>query len=193
MTFRQVLVPIAAVVMLTGTVFAHEEIFTTVLLGSNEEPPNASPGTGTATVTIDFDLATIRVQTEFSGLISPTTVAHIHCCTTNPMSGVVGVATQTPTFPGFPAGVTAGIYDATFSLFDAATYNPAFMNNNGGTPASAMVALINGLQQRRAYLNIHTSQFPAGEIRGFLVPEPAAGTLLALLSLGGLVRRRIRN
>jgi hypothetical protein len=45
-----------------------------------------------------------------------------------------------------------------------------------------------------AYLNIHTSQFPAGEIRGFLaaVPEPAswAMMLIGLCGVGMLLRRR---
>ena len=32
-------------------------------------------------------------------LITPSTAAHIHCCTTTP-----GVATTVPVFPGFPIG-----------------------------------------------------------------------------------------
>src|SRR5687768_847597 len=85
---------------------ADESIYTAVLNGPNEEPQNTSPGTGAATVTIDFDLGTMRVQENFSGLVAGVTASHIHCCTTEPNAGLAGVATTTPTFTDFPSGVT---------------------------------------------------------------------------------------
>jgi hypothetical protein len=154
--------------------------FKTHMDGPSESPPNASPGTGFAIVDIDTEAHTMDVHAEFSGLLAPTTVAHIHCCV-DP-DGVAGVATTTPTFPGFPAGVMAGIYDHLLDLTDLTSFNAPFVAANGGTAAGAEAALIAGLSAGRAYFNIHTSQFPAGEIRGFLlVPEPG---ILGLLGLG---------
>ncbi len=140
------------------------------LLGSIEAPPNNSPGTGSAVVTIVG--TTMHVKATFSGLTGPTTVCHIHAATAVPGTGTAGVATTTPTFPGFPAGVTSGTYDMTFDMTLASSYNTSYRNNNGGTPASAFAALKAALNDGKAYFNIHSSAFPGGEIRGFLVACP---------------------
>ena len=132
------------------------------------------------------------VHAEFSGLLAPTTAAHIHCCVIPP-STTAGVATQTPSFIGFPLGVTSGIFDNVFLLNDASSFNSAFITANGGL-AGAEAALIAGMSAGRSYFNIHTSVFPAGEIRGFLVPEPGVGGLLVLaLGAAFVVTRRRRR
>ena len=103
--------------------------FDAVLSGANEFPANGSPGTGFAVVNLDTIALTLRVQVTFSGLTSGNTASHIHCCLPSPLAtGVnVGVATITPTFTGFPGGVTSGSYDHTFDLTAAGTYNPNFI------------------------------------------------------------------
>jgi hypothetical protein len=153
--------------MLISAAPAQVTVYNTTLAGANEEPPNASPGTGTATVTIDAMASTMRVETSFSGLLGTVTAAHIHCCTTVPGAGNVGVATQTPTFSGFPSGVTSGMYDMTFDLTNTATYNGSFVTNNGGTAAGAMNALLTGLSEGRAYLNIHSNMFQLERFEDF--------------------------
>ena len=52
----------------------------------------------------------------------------------------------------------------------ASSYNPAFVTAHGGTVAGAEADLLAGLKAGQAYLNIHSSTFPGGEIRGFLRP-----------------------
>lgn len=165
-------------------------VYTVVLDGPSESPPNASPGTGVGTVTIDTSLVTMRVQATFSGLTGTTTASHIHAATAVAGTGTAGVATQTPTFSGFPLGVSAGTYDNTFDMTLAASYNASYITANGGTPASAFAALTLAMSQGRSYLNIHSTTFGGGEIRGFLVPAPGAASLLGLAGLLAARRRR---
>jgi len=172
---------IFAAALAAGLVFAVSQAsaaiftFTTTLNGANEFPPNGSPGTGTATVLWDDAAHTMTVSVTFSGLTGTTTASHIHCCV-SPMAvtPTAGVATQLPTFSGFPLGVTSGSFTQTFDMTNASSYNPAFVTANGGTVAGAEAALLAGLHAGTAYLNIHTLLFPAGEIRGFLGEVPTA-------------------
>jgi hypothetical protein len=105
------------------------------------------------------------------------------------------VATAIPTFPDFPAGVRAGVYDHTFDMKDASNYNPAFIAANGNNVDGAFSALLTGLNTGGAYSNIHSAMFPMGEIRGFLAPIPEPETyamLLAGLAIISAVARRRR-
>lgn len=170
--------------------------YTTALSGAAEAPPNASPGTGNAVLSIDDTALTMTLQVTFDGLLAPTTAAHIHCCTVPPGTGNAGVASTTPSFPGFPLGVTSGTYGFVFDLDSASSFNPSFVNNNGGTLATARARLLDGLANGEAYLNIHTSTFGGGEIRGFFepvqVPEPSSWLMMAIgmSALGAAGRRR---
>ena len=165
-------------------------IFSAVLTGPGESPPNASPGTGFAQVTFDFAANTMRVQLTFSGLLGTTTGSHIHCCNAVPFTGTSGVATTVPAFGGFPLGVTSGSLDAIYDMTLASSYNPAFVTAQGGIP-QAELALYNGMLAGDTYLNIHTTVVPGGEIRGFLIPEPMTLSLFgAGLAGAALIRRR---
>lgn len=172
--------------------------FSANLTGPNEAPPNASPGTGAALVIYDDIAHTMHLQVSFSGLLGNTTVAHIHSATTLPGVGTAGVATTTPTFPGFPSGVTSGSYNQLFDMTLASSYRAGFITANGGSPATAEIALLDGIKSGKAYLNIHTSAFPGGEIRGFLVSVPEPSSTLGFLALGTLgagtaIKRKLKS
>jgi hypothetical protein len=191
---------IAACALLgTAPLAAAAETFVGILSEATEgvhlTPP--SLGTGAALVTLDVAASTLRVETIFFNLTGATTNAHIHCCTGTPFAGFAGVATTTPTFPGFPSGVRLGSYDQTFDMTLPSSWNPTFINNNGGTTSSAFDVLVAGMRNGEAYLNIHTSAVPGGEIRAFLaapVPEPETYALmLAGLGLVGWAASRRRK
>jgi hypothetical protein len=167
--------------------------YVTQLNGANENPSHVTPGTGFADVFIDTVAQTMEVDVTFSGLLGGVSASHIHCCIA--LGGNAGVATTTPTFTGFPSGVTSGTYDHVFDLTQASSYNPAFVTAEGSL-ANAEAALLAGLAGDQAYLNIHSAVFPGGEIRGFLVaaPEPASlPVLVVLLVVGAVVVRRRRT
>jgi hypothetical protein len=187
---------LAASMALAATVAdAATTTYRATLSGPSESPPNTSPGTGLAIIDVDDTALTMHVRISFSGLVAGTTASHIHCCTDMALAGTAAVATMLPSFTGFPLGVTSGLYEHDFDMSDPAFFNPAFLNANGGTPATATTALLNGLSAEEAYANIHTTRYPAGEIRGFLInpiPEPSSWAMLAigLAGVGFCYRRK---
>ncbi|MGH6624577.1 MAG: CHRD domain-containing protein [Burkholderiaceae bacterium] len=167
--------------------------FDVSLSGANENPANASPGSGSADIAIDTVLRTMSIDVTFADLLGLTTAAHIHCCALPPAN--VMVATQVPNFEGFPLGVSSGSYSHLFDMTLASSYNPAFITAHGGTVSSAFDDLLAGMLGGRSYLNIHSTLFGGGEIRGTLiqVPEPASLALWGVALAGLALSRRRRS
>jgi len=171
--------------------FAQSTTFRAVASGPAESPPNAS--FGSSLVTIEVIGTQLTVDAPFQDLTGTSTVAHVHCCTVDPFTGVAPIAVP---FTDLPTGVRSGSYSATVALDEAASYDPAFLAANGGTAQGAYSALVDAMLANEAYVNIHSSVYPAGEIRGFVVaapiPEPGEWAMLGV-GLAGLVwlgRRR---
>lgn len=148
------------------------------LSGLQENPANASPATGLATLLLDTDSGDFTLDYSYTGLIGTVTVAHFHQAPAGVNGGVVywlaatGAPNNLPTTllsPSFLTGVSAdsGSGTGTFS------------------PALVAAALAGNL-----YINIHTTAFAGGEIRGQVVPTPGAAALLGLGSLIVVGRRR---
>ena len=159
------------------------------------EPDGGGLRTGTGSATASFDDTTnvFTFFATFSGLSGVTTQSHFHCCTTSPFSGTAGIAVDAPTLP-IPIGVSAGSFGAALDLDDPNNFSAGFIGT--GSQNQAISRFVAGLNSGQVYLNIHSSTFGGGEIRGFMrVPEPttAALTLVALAALGAMGRRRRGN
>lgn len=177
--------------LFSASIHAAPVVYTTTLSASAEaDPTNTSTGTGSAWFTHDFDTHMLTINVMFSGLTGVTTVSHIHAVTALAFSGNAGVATQVPTFSGFPAGVSFGSYNHSFDLTEASSFNAAFLNNatNLGSTATAEATLIAAMEGGNAYLNIHSDYKAAGEIRGYIARRvPDTASTLALLIPGFLM------
>lgn len=205
---RHILACAGAVALLAagiGPASANQLVYVGNLSGAQEAAPNTSPATGTATLTIDDQLLTMRVEFTFSGLQGTDTAAHLHCCTPAPNLSNAGVATVVPTFTGMllgtNLGVTSGSYDFLFDMTLPSSWNPTFLNaspSNGDT-SLAFAALLSGIQSGQAYLDIHSTVYSGGEIRTFFtgppaaVPEPQTFALMLASLLGIAVAGRRRR
>ena len=184
----------AAVAVLTTVLLAPAALASPITFVSplSPEAPGAT-GSGFVTVVFDGDANQLRIEADWTGLSGTTTVAHIHCCTTEAFTGVAPPAIS---LVDFPTMVTAGEYTHTFDLGDPAVWDPAFLASFGGTASGASSALLAAMDANQAYLNIHTAEYPNGEIRGFVVaapiPEPATWGMLGigLAGLAVMARRR---
>lgn len=112
--------------------------FTRTYSGENENPPNNSTATGTITGMYDSTTNTIFYTIRFSGLSAPTTGAHFHSPAAPGSNGPVV----------YPHGIPNGVTSDTLS-------------NSHVITAAQETALLGGLW----YSNIHSSNFPGGEIR----------------------------
>ncbi len=117
--------------------------FSNTYKGSNEVPANNSTATGTITGTYDSASNVISYNITFSGLSANTTAAHFHGPAFPGSNATVQFA-----HPGFPVGVTSGS-----------------LNNASDTLTQAQEA---DLMAGKWYSNIHTSNFPGGEIRALI-------------------------
>lgn len=199
MLFR---VLVASVVMLIFSNPAHANItFVTSASGAEERPtPVNTPGIASVSALHDQSFGTLAFEATFSGLTSSVTGAHIHCCATSTDANA-GIAIDLEKL-GFPIGVTSGSSVRTIQLNESSTYEFDFLAENSGDPIEAHGQLASAMKGTRlgvgvAYLHIHTTMHPEGELRGNFapftdVPEPSTLLLLVCSAAGLYTTRRFR-
>jgi len=127
--------------------------FLAALDGSQEVPPVTIPATGSGTFTLNASHTELAFQitVDVAQLSGPISAAHIH----NAPPGVDGAIFRNLEFVGETA---SGIWKNT----DLQSLTPV---------------LVHELLAGNLYVNVHTTLNPGGEIRGQIIPTPAAGVV----------------
>ena len=124
---------------------ANGEVWTATLSGGAEVPPVATTATGTATLVLSPDGATIRYLIQYSGLSGTLAAAHIHLGAAGSNGGVM--------LP-FVAGPSPMV----------GTLTAANLVPTGGV--TTFSGAVDAIRAGNAYVNLHTAANPAGEVRG---------------------------
>jgi hypothetical protein len=167
---------VAAALTLVASSAPAGTVLVATLNGGHEVPPNVSPGLGEAEVVLNAAKDSISVTLDWQGLLAGATSAAIHDGAPGE-TGLIEFALQM----GNGAGTTVGSIDPSPQVFSI---------------TSGQVA---DLQAGRMYVEVTSSVFPAGEIRGqvYAVPEPGtlvlAGTAIAIGLVAFGWRRRARR
>jgi hypothetical protein len=115
--------------------------FSTTLAGANEVPgPGDEDATGTAAVTVDFDNGQVCYNISVQNITLPAAAAHIHVGAAGESGGVVVPFDKAPDANGVAEGCVL-------------VADSAVLNDIASNPAGF-------------YVNVHTSDFPDGAVRG---------------------------
>jgi hypothetical protein len=143
--------------------------YTCAMNGFQEVPPTTSQGIATCVLTMNDATLNLSGTGSVQFLSAAPTGFHIHNAAygvSGPIVQDLGVASISGGNINFSINMTAATFASLKAIMDA----------------------------RNGYMNIHTANFPGGEIRGQIAPVPEPASLAALgLGAVALVRRRIKK
>lgn len=140
---------------------AGPENFRAHLSGAEEVPPVDTKATGQSTFQLDTDATELRYRVTVAN-IEDVTQAHIHCGATGVNGPVVAFLFGPDADGTSPNGILAQgtLTDAdVIPLADSAACPGGVAN---------FAEMVDKIRSGNAYVNVHTQQWPGGEIRGQL-------------------------
>ena len=139
-----------------------EQKFSAKLSGKEEVPPNESPSTGLTWVKITDDKIGYEVNVTDTDKVN---AAHIHLAEAGKNGPVVLTL-----FKGGPTEQVNG------TVGEA---NVTASNLEGPMKGKEVTDLVTAIKNGTTYVNVHTTDFPDGEIRGKLMDSKAAANMSA--------------
>jgi hypothetical protein len=146
------------------------------LRGLNEVPPVATDATGSFTATLSSDGSTLSYTVTYDNLNAQILFSHIHFGFPREATGIMvflcgpnagasgGPPAGTPPCPDTTSGTVSGTVTAA---------NVIGPNSQGITPGTDFAKVVQALREGAAYVNVHSTRSPNGEIRGQV--QPGAG------------------
>lgn len=171
-SIRAAIVLVALVALATGSLAIasargnQENVRSDRLTGYQETPAISSTGTGTFTARIDDDAETIRFKLTYTGLTAPAAAAHIHFGARFTAGGVSAFLCGGGGKPACPPG-TSDEAVASGTITAADVVGPT----GQGIDPGEFDELVRAIRAGVTYANVHTSNFPSGEIRGQINDE----------------------
>lgn len=134
--------------------------FETVLSGREEVPAILTPGTGSFRATLNADGTALDFELTYENLVGPATVAHLHFAQFGVNGPIFAFLCGGDGMPDCPAG--GGTVTGTITAA-----------NIRGIPEQGLAdgdfqGAITIMREGLAYVNVHSTTFPPGEIRGQL-------------------------
>lgn len=179
---------LAATAVLGAAQSAQADIaeFNFFLSGDQAVPGNDTDAAGAAqfiydtdTDTFDLDLMVFGLELSDLSIAGPNgTPIHIHMAPAGANGPIV-----------FDLGFFSNFFDDGLGIRFQLT-GQSVEDMQGGIPPIDAAAFEAALFSSNLYVNIHTNDFPGGELRGQIIPTPG---VLALLGVAGLVTGRRRR
>jgi hypothetical protein len=132
------------------------------LRGFNETPANSTPATGTFRAIISEDQMSITFELNYSGLVADSLFAHIHLGQKNVAGGVMIFFCDNSNPPHSPRSCPTRGGMVTGTVTAADVIGPAAQ----GISPSEFSKVIEAIRSGVTYVNVHSVNFPPGEIRG---------------------------
>lgn len=148
-----------------------EGVLQTSLSAFQEVPTRWSPASGDFSASLNQE-GNVDYQLSYSGFTTPVQMAHLHLGTEGVNGGIIVFLCSN--MPNPPANVPAcpqqeGTVNGTLTA--ASVIGP----EDQGIAPGEFEKLLDALLNDAVYANVHTEQFPDGELRGQLGPGPNGG------------------
>ena len=132
--------------------------FAATLSGAQNVPAVMSDGSGSFSIEFPAALDNATYTLKVDDLSADVTAVHLHCA----LSGANGM-------PALNVMVGRNITITNDDIRPIDATNPAC-----GMAINNIASLLEAVRQHRIYVNVHTANFPAGEVRGQVIETPDA-------------------